>query len=283
MQARNAYATAYSRTLSFAGVDVRERDVETSVARTHIVEAGEPGRPPIVLLHSFTFSSTVWVRNLAALSAEHYVVAIDEPGDSNLSVLNERIRSIEDYRPWFSEVLDAVGIAGATPVVGNSIGGWMGISLAVGLPDRITKLALISPASLARFGWGLFKTIPIGLVARTPPRKAAMLRHFLLPSALAGEDGEAWAEQYGLIAGFKPVMRSTPMIGRHRDETLRSIPVPVLLIEGEHEPLYDPRKAYERGRRLIPNVQAHLLDGVGHVSQMEDPERVNGLLLDFLG
>ena len=83
--ARSRYEQAYNRTLETAGVDVDVHDVPTAFGSTHVVEAGSRSDPPLVLLHTMSFSSTVWVRNLAALSQQRRVLAIDTIGDVNLS------------------------------------------------------------------------------------------------------------------------------------------------------------------------------------------------------
>src|SRR4051812_18206662 len=84
-QARTRYEQAYAATLATAGVAVQEHDVPTGFGATHVVEAGDSSRPPLVLLHAMAFSSTLWARNLEALSDHHHVLAVDTIGDVNLS------------------------------------------------------------------------------------------------------------------------------------------------------------------------------------------------------
>src|SRR4051794_16357482 len=101
---RDRYADAYNRTLSLAGTDVVHHDVPTGFGTTHVVESGDGALPPMVLLHSMSFSSTVWVRNLAAFSRHHRVLAVDTIGDVNLSRSSRRVTGRDDYAEWLTAV-----------------------------------------------------------------------------------------------------------------------------------------------------------------------------------
>jgi pimeloyl-ACP methyl ester carboxylesterase len=67
------------------------------------------------------------------------------------------------------------------------------------------------------------------------------------------------------------------------DEELRSISVPVLLLVGDRESTFDPHKALDRARRLLPRVEADVLPGIGHMVAMEAADVVNARMLRFLG
>jgi hypothetical protein len=66
--AQARYEQAYEKTLASSGVAVKSHEVPTTFGSTHVVEAGDVAKPPLVLLHAMSFSASVWVRNLAALS-----------------------------------------------------------------------------------------------------------------------------------------------------------------------------------------------------------------------
>jgi len=57
---------------------------------------------------------------------------------------------------------------------------------------------------------------------------------------------------------------------------------PTLLLIGDHEIMYEPRKAVQRARQLIPNLQAELVAGAGHMLNSDQPEIVNKRILQFL-
>jgi pimeloyl-ACP methyl ester carboxylesterase len=57
---------------------------------------------------------------------------------------------------------------------------------------------------------------------------------------------------------------------------------PTLVLVGEREVVFDPRRVLERARRLIPDVSAEMLPDAGHDMTFDHPEGVNERVLRFL-
>lgn len=100
-----------------------------------------------MLVHGHSGSWTNWLANISHFAASHRVIAPDLPGFGRSEMPRERI-SIEGYARFLAKVLDALGVASA-PVVGNSMGGFVGAELAVKDRDRVEGLALVSAAGLS--------------------------------------------------------------------------------------------------------------------------------------
>ena len=66
------------------------------------------------------------------------------------------------------------------------------------------------------------------------------------------------------------------------DDDLRALPMPVLLLIGEDEVIYDPAKALARARRLIPHLEGDLVPQSGHGMSFTHSEIVDARMLDFL-
>jgi pimeloyl-ACP methyl ester carboxylesterase len=58
--------------------------------------------------------------------------------------------------------------------------------------------------------------------------------------------------------------------------------MPALLLIGAGEKIYNPQKAIDRAQRLMPDLTAEIIPGVGHTLNMEQPETINALILRFL-
>ncbi len=66
-------------------------------------------------------------------------------------------------------------------------------------------------------------------------------------------------------------------------ELLADLAVPVRLLWGEDDPWEDPKEA-RRWANTFPCIQElQVLNGLGHCPQDEDPERVNPILLEWIG
>jgi pimeloyl-ACP methyl ester carboxylesterase len=68
----------------------------------------------------------------------------------------------------------------------------------------------------------------------------------------------------------------------YKDEELRGVKPPTLLLIGQHEALYDPVAAAERAKRLIRDIRAELIPQAGHELPTSQPETVNRRVLEFL-
>jgi len=66
------------------------------------------------------------------------------------------------------------------------------------------------------------------------------------------------------------------------DDELRSLQVPVLLLMGDREVIYDPTTALARARRLIPDFQGELVPQSSHDMCFSQHGFVDARVLDFL-
>ena len=281
-EARGRYEQAYTATLAAAGVAVQEHDVWTAFGATHVVEAGDASQPPLVLLHTMSFSSTVWVRNLAALSQRHRVLAIDTIGDLNLSRSERTVKGRDDYVAWFAEVLAALDV-GKTAIAGNSYGGWLAANIALLRPELISSVVMISPPLVfTKYRPAFYKQIMSAVFVRSEPKAERFARWFVSEGTFADESARMWLEQFSLGMPFFRGMNRFPRPKAFTDPELRSITAPVLLIEGENEPIHDPKASIARATELLPSVATVLLPATKHVAELEQPERVNQLILDHV-
>jgi pimeloyl-ACP methyl ester carboxylesterase len=279
---RERYAQAYDQTLDAAGVDVRHHDVPTRFGATHVLEVGETGSPPLVLLHSMSFSSTVWVRNLAAFSRVRHVLAIDTIGDLNLSRSRHQVAGRDDYVEWFTDVLAHFEVATAA-IVGNSYGGWLGANFAVLRPELVSRLVLITPPLVfTKYKAGFWIHALGAPFVRSEKAATRFAKWFVSDPTFDDPAARSWLEQFSLGMPHFTGMSGFPRPSAFADRDLRSIAVPVLLIEGEEEPMHDPRAAIARATTLVADVRTELLPGTKHLAELEQPERVNDLVLTFL-
>jgi len=67
-----------------------------------------------------------------------------------------------------------------------------------------------------------------------------------------------------------------------KDEELRGVRTPALLLIGQQETYYDPVAAVERAKRLIPRIRAELIPGASHDLPVSKPDAVNPQIVAFL-
>jgi pimeloyl-ACP methyl ester carboxylesterase len=243
----------------------------------------EGSGPPVVLLHGFFGDHRVWRRQFEL--ADHYtVVAWDAPG-CGVSSSPQPTFQMAEYADLLAAFIRALGLVQPN-LVGNSFGGTLALEVAIRHPELARSVVVVDGYA----GWsGSFSP---EVVAQ---RLAGCLPDLQLP---ADQVAEKWLPGFvtasavqavkddlsSIIVDFRPDgMR--PMIRALAEADLRAglprVDIPTLLIWGGQDvrsPLFvaEDLQAQIAGSRLV------VIDGVGHLSQAEAPERFNDELRRFL-
>lgn len=269
-------------------VSVQERPV-------NVVELGEG--PPIVFVHGLSGSWPNWLEQLPVFARRHRVIAMDLPGFGHSPMPREPI-SISAYARILEDLLETLD-AGASTVVGNSMGGFISAELAIAFPQRVERLVLISAAGISTYhrrdaerfepylrrvapmiavytGWtaarsdwvarrpGL-RNLTLGLVTRHPSR---------LPAPLAAEQIRGAGKP-----GFIQALRAN--IDYPIKERLPEVACPTLIVWGDEDrviPVTDASVFEE----LIPNSRKAIFQGTGHMAMLERPAAFNELVGEFM-
>jgi pimeloyl-ACP methyl ester carboxylesterase len=277
--ARRRFLAAYDAALAYWPTPPDKRDVETTFGTTHVLTSGEAAGTPIVLLHAIAVSSPAWYADIAALSASHVVYAVDTITDPGRSVQTAPVRNGDDYAAWLTEVLAALHLD-RVHLVGLSYGGWLALNQAVRSPNSIASITAVDPvAALGRpkmpFMIGM---VPDSLLALAKSEKAI---HRLLGRMNNG----AVPTQPLLdlsIAGLRTFVAKQPFPKRMSDEELRRIPMPTLLLLCECSPVNDARRAADRARRCISEVEVEVVPNSGHMMPIEHPDQFTKRVLSFV-
>ena len=285
-EGETAFLAAHGAAMKLWPVPFEEIEIPTRFGLTHVVTSGPKDAPPVVLLHGYFATLTMWSPNIADFSKDYRVYAIGVMGQPGKSIPNpdEPIRDAADFVAWLSATLDGLNLDRVF-LVGMSYGGWLALNLALTAPERIRKLVLLSPAASFQplvkqfmlrgmlmgffptrftvnslFGWMGFKDTPGDMNARPVLDLVYLgLKHFRLP---------------------QETMRIMPRV--FSDDELRALPVPVLLLIGDREVIYDPAKALARARALLPNFEGELVPHCRHDMCLSQHRIVDARVLDFL-
>jgi pimeloyl-ACP methyl ester carboxylesterase len=154
-QAEQTYLAAYDDTLSFFPVAFEPVDVPTPYGMTHVLVAGRAEAPAVVALHDKHRSSTMWLELSPVLIATHRAYLVDSVGELGRSVATRMMHGRDDVLKWLDAVLDGLGLD-LCALVGLSNGGFLGATYAMGRPELVERLMLLSPAGVVagiRFSW----------------------------------------------------------------------------------------------------------------------------------
>lgn len=282
---------------------VTHRYADLGGARLHYVESGKG--PLVVLLHGFPQFWYMWRFQIPALvQAGFRVVAPDMRGYN----FSNKPLQVSDYQVELlardvERLIRACGEETAT-VVGHDWGAMAGWIVAMMRPERVGRLVILNlphphrfargllrPAQLLRSSYMFFFQIPRLPEKALSTSDFASLRYALRnepvrPETFSSGDIERYVEALAkpgaLTAAlnyYRALFRRNPIESRR---LLQRIEAPVLVIWGEKDRLLSADLA-EPDRYWVPNLRMERLPDAGHFVAEDRPEKVNALLLDFLG
>jgi pimeloyl-ACP methyl ester carboxylesterase len=265
-EGRAAFLAAYDAAMKLWPVPYEELEIPGRFGMTHVIVSGPKEAPPLVLLHGYDATSTMWAPNVADFSEDSRVFALDVMGQPSKSTPTEPVRNAEDYAVWLADTLDGLHLDRIC-LVGQSYGGWLALNFAMAAPDRVQKLVLLSP------GGGF---VPMtrqfslrGMLMVWLPTRATVnwfMRWLGFTDRPGSTDARPVLElmHLGLKHFRVPVETLRVMPVMFPDDQLRAMRVPTLLLIGDHEVICDAATALTRARRLFPDVQGELVSQSSH-------------------
>jgi pimeloyl-ACP methyl ester carboxylesterase len=235
--------------------------------------------PDLVLMHGMFGDYLDWEPVLGLLARRFHVVALDLPG------FGESGKPDVAYTgEFFVEKLDGIVVElGLKEIIlaGNSFGGQIAMLYARRHPEKVSQLVLVDS--------GGFREVPEAerVMARTILSRenllgmpAAMIP-LIFSKVFAKESAEKerymakqtaklkaadYPEYVRAVVQSIELSMATNLLGE-----LPKIACPVLLLSGKEDSVVPPEQAEEAARRL-PQATLQIMEGCGHMPQMEEPE-----------
>jgi pimeloyl-ACP methyl ester carboxylesterase len=259
---------------------LRPRRITVGDLELAVLERRRPG-VPVVLVHGFGGDKETWLLMAPRLRGCPLYL-LDLPGHGASTVVGRDRASPAAMGAAVVGALDALGLD-RVHLCGNSMGGGIALWVARNHPARVASLTLVASVApelaeseltraLAR---GENLLIPGGddpdrfikLVVEKPPRVPRAIKRYVAARRAAArpvleELFRGWA--FASLADGLP-----------RD--LGAIAQSTLVIHGARDRIIHPDTARKVVGQL-PRARLHLLDGIGHVPQLEAPGRVARLI-----
>ena len=255
-----------------------------------VVEAGLPNGAPILLVPGWGSSVYSYSETIPALADAGYrVLAIDLPGLG----LSDKPESASAYTtPAMTravrEAATSLGLDRFT-FVGHSMGGAIGLRLALEGEPRIGKLVLLNSVGLGRAPlMGPLRLLSPRLVDPLLPvlaRRSAFRFILTLAFGTPGRPTQQDVDEYWAPSQFPAMLRACRLLAHNfdfdplSDDALRKIDMPILAVGASRDRLV--LGCSERAR-LIPGARVLALDDGGHLAFQERASTVNPAILDFL-
>lgn len=246
----------------------------------------------VVLVHGNAAPYFSWNKNMEALTGAGFRVVRFDLYGFGYSDRPDVPYSRALYDRQLVELLENLNIQGPVSLVGTSQGGSIAITFTANHPDKVKKLALLSPfinVLPMKMVIALIKIPGIGdYLARVAldrinlnyPKKV-----FADAKAIPAEFIENYQKQLA-YRGFKRARLSNLRGDALADftpqyEAVGKTTLPVLLTWGTAD-MVIMADSIANIKKAVPNIEYREIEGGGHLVHYEKPEKVNQMLVQFL-
>jgi pimeloyl-ACP methyl ester carboxylesterase len=227
---------------------------------------GEIGNgPPVLMLHGGLANSDYFGDQVRALASRHRVIVVDSRGHG---------RSTRDDRPFGYDLMadDVVALLDVlaipkTDIVGWSDGGIIALDIAMRRPDRVGRIFAFGANTSKSALKDDFDQNPVfaAYIKRAGEEYARISSTPTEYEAFLGQISKMWATE-----------------PEWSDAQLKTIRSPVMIADGEHDEGIK-REHAEYMAATIPGARLLIMPQLSHFAFLQDPERFNNALLQFLG
>jgi 3-oxoadipate enol-lactonase len=243
---------------------------------------GPDGAHVVVLSNSLGTTQELWSRQLPELAERFRVLTYDHPGHG-ASELPGQPCTVEAFAHGLLGLLDELGLERVS-LCGVSLGGMVGMALALEAPERIERLVLACTSA--------YLGPPEGWAERARIVRADGIE--AIADTVVGRwfTAELPREEPETVARFRAMLLATPSEGYARcceavatwdaRERISAIAAPVLVVAGEDDPA-TPVEHAELIASRIPGARLHVLERAAHLANVERAEAFTSAVLEHLG
>lgn len=260
--------------------------LDVNGTRIHYEDTGGPGEP-IVFSHGLLWSGDMFSAQVEALRGQYRCITYDHRCQG---------RSPYDPTPFDMEVLaeDALALLSALDLppchfAGLSMGGFVGLRLAARHPSRLRSLLLLASAAdrepllnIPKYRAMAFLAERFSFQPLVPVLMKIMFANAFLTDPHRHKLRKTMEDHLsGLHNPSAQLAVESVLTRRGVEDELHRIPIPTLLVHGAEDTAVVLKRAVSTAQR-IPDCRISLIPNAGHTLCVEEPERLNRAIFDFL-
>lgn len=222
-------------------------------------------------------TNDLFSKQIAFFENKYQCISYDHRGQGQSKNVTTTNLSLEDL---YEDTVSLIEHLADKPVhfAGQSMGGFIGMRLAVRRPDLVKTLTLIASSSKVDDWFFDFQLqlLMLGLRMGLNTLVAKSICHTVFAKDC---EQEFWEQQFfNMDASANNNIKAVNKRAAFT-QYLQQIQVPTLVIAGEKDKIFPPKKMGDL--RTIPNAQFTIIPKAGHSLGWESPELINQALLNF--
>ncbi len=246
---------------------------------------------PVVFGESYLWDAAMWAPQVEGLSTRYRCIVPELWGHGKSGTVPEVPYSMSKLAGDMRGLADGLGLD-QFAIVGLSVGGIWGIEMALDCPDRVKALVLMDtvagaePTATRALYFGMLDVMErVGAIP--PPLAEQVVPLYFAPETLTDNPTLVDGFRRSLLEIGKDRLASIVALGRaifsrpSLHERLGEIRCPTLVAVGRHD---RPRPVPESQAlaAAIAGARLEIIEGAGHISALEQPQRVLAMLEAFL-
>ncbi len=255
-----------------------QESIEVAGANIQVVKGGSGD--PLLLLHG-EMGYHGWLRHHEALAQNNTLHVPTHPG-FGASPRLDWIMNIRDLAGWYLEAIDDIGL-GQVNLMGSSLGGWLAAEMATMAPDMFKKLVLVAPAGVRPPTgeiFDMFLVVAKEFITESVLDPASTPEfEQVCPEEPSPELAEAWevSREEACRLSWRPYMHYLGL----PNLLSRLKRLPTLIVWGREDPII-PLSAGELYNRSIPGSRLEVINGCGHMPEIEKTDEFVSIVQGFL-
>lgn len=241
---------------------------------------------PILFVHGFPLSHSMWRAQLEAFESDHRVIAPDLRGFGQSDVTDGTV-TMEQHADDLVALLDELNVDEPVVFCGLSMGGYIAWQFQQKYPERLRALILCDTRAIADTPEGVEnrKRLAKMVIENGSAAVASVMLPNLFSPATGDRNQSAIVELRQTIEATSPQGIAAASLGmaERPDVTsiLPTIETPSLLVVGADDGISPPEEIRSIAAAM-PNAAVFEVPNAGHMSPLENPVAVNLVIQQFL-
>ena len=294
-QALSLYDAARAMGVKFTNENApQDKFVDADGMRFHYLEWGNPGNPPMLLLHGFAQTCHSWDFVALGFSDNYRVIVLDQRGHGDSDWASDGDYSPETQQKDISGVVNELGLENFV-LMGLSMGGRNSFTYAANNSGKVKALVVVdaAPQNMQQGTQNIRSFVQQDdeldsvdafverVLQYNPRRDPQQVRGSIMHNIKELPSGK-WTWKYDK-ALRRPGRRmgSDPETEKRLWGYLETLQCPTLLVRGGGSDIVAMDTA-DRMHQAIPNSRLATIDGAGHLVMGDSPSGFQSAVTDFL-